>query len=138
MRHGKDPTHARKLELIDQHFDKLDQRQAVRNILEEQFNDWFIGQLGQSAQKFINKSGWRNPTGLESGGTLGGGRGWEAEGTPKPEGKSGQQQLAEFLSDKVVPASIHNSEALIRWYIGLRRTAHRSGMWSNFLRDDLY
>ena len=124
-RHGKDPTHARKLELIEEHWDVLDQRAAVRNLFEEQFNDWFVGQLGQSAQKRLVQSGWHKPTGIEHGNTLGGGQGWKPEGTPTPQGKSGQQQLAEYLSDLLVPEQVA-FDALSPVVRGLRAFAGRA------------
>lgn len=96
-RHGKDPRVTVKLRMVYDHFDQVDLRQAVRNLLENQVEDWFYGQLGQRAQEGLNRSGWKKATGIEHGNALG----------KTPEGFEGARNplsdVLEKLSDLVVP-----------------------------------
>lgn len=95
-RHGKDPRAAVKLRLLYDHWEEVDLRQAVVNLLANELEDWFYGQLGRQAQAGLNRAGWRKPTGIEHGGTT---QGAKIPGTAQsPVGTA-----AEWAAEMLVP-----------------------------------
>lgn len=101
-RHGKEPKAMDKLGLINRHWDELDEVAAVENLIANQFEDWFYGQLNRKAQAGINASGWQRPVGIQAGNVLG----HRTEGFSAP--RSPVQDVGDLIGRMLVRAAQHS------------------------------
>lgn len=107
-RHGKDPRMSVKLQMIYEHYDKLDARDVAVNLIKNFAEDMFYGQLGRRVQAELNRAGYQRPVGIQTGNTLG----------KTPEGFKGGgnplNQLLDWVGESYLAASDRNPDFLRR------------------------